>query len=519
MPSPIHRQGEATAAAAEQDVCYCLVPVSIDRQTWQTTHLSLPDGTSIPIPRRLEQKDLLSYEEAEQIRPGVAHRITSSLAPFLTFRREDRALVAPIVSPDSASGGVGGAKGRHSARSHQNLVSTKRSLFSNAPVASKVLEVATLGAPPIDLCDSDDSISEKRNTRSRKFSNTKKSSRSRLKAPGSRSSRKKKARKTRYTLSAPGFTSEEDDGHESDSTFEEETDGGDEKSEEKAPGSRSSRKKKARKTRYTLSAPGFTSEEDDGHESDSTFEEETDGGDDKSEEEGSHRVLRPKSIRRARLNYGEGGDDDDRNSDDDNANDDTGDDEHDDAHVLTNDDDESSVPVDVQQLFCSWCGEHHNKDDFSLQQQANLNDQYRFCLLHHGVGHQTTYEGTSSVRKLASQIDEIGEKYKDVGSDDEVIGDSDFSSDADEYLEENNNNVTNSGNTRKCSPKRIKKMAEGLLGEESESDEDAFANDEHLHTQPPCVFDDDDDDDGNEELHGEKYASQPKRRRCITDDE
>ena len=467
MPSPIHRQGEATAAAAEQDVCYCLVPVSIDRQTWQTTHLSLPDGTSIPIPRRLEQKDLLSYEEAEQIRPGVAHRITSSLAPFLTFRREDRALVAPIVSPDSASGGVGGAKGRHSARSHQNLVSTKRSLFSNAPVASKVLEVATLGAPPIDLCDSDDSISEKRNTRSRKFSNTKKSSRSRLKAPGSRSSRKKKARKTRYTLSAPGFTSDEDDGHESDSTFE----------------------------------------------------EETDGGDDKSEEEGSHRVLRPKSIRRARLNYGEGGDDDDRNSDDDNANDDTGDDEHDDAHVLTNDDDESSVPVDVQQLFCSWCGEHHNKDDFSLQQQANLNDQYRFCLLHHGVGHQTTYEGTSSVRKLASQIDEIGEKYKDVGSDDEVIGDSDFSSDADEYLEENNNNVTNSGNTRKCSPKRIKKMAEGLLGEESESDEDAFANDEHLHTQPPCVFDDDDDDDGNEELHGEKYASQPKRRRCITDDE
>lgn len=467
MPSPIHRQGEATAAAAEQDVCYCLVPVSIDRQTWQTTHLSLPDGTSIPIPRRLEQKDLLSYEEAEQIRPGVAHRITSSLAPFLTFRREDRALVAPIVSPDSASGGVGGAKGRHSARSHQNLVSTKRSLFSNAPVASKVLEVATLGAPPIDLCDSDDSISEKRNTRSRKFSNTKKSSRSRLKEPGSRSSRKKKARKTRYTLSAPGFTSDEDDGHESDSTFE----------------------------------------------------EETDGGDDKSEEEGSHRVLRPKSIRRARLNYGEGGDDDDRNSDDDNANDDTGDDEHDDAHVLTNDDDESSVPVDVQQLFCSWCGEHHNKDDFSLQQQANLNDQYRFCLLHHGVGHQTTYEGTSSVRKLASQIDEIGEKYKDVGSDDEVIGDSDFSSDADEYLEENNNNVTNSGNTRKCSPKRIKKMAEGLLGEESESDEDAFANDEHLHTQPPCVFDDDDDDDGNEELHGEKYASQPKRRRCITDDE
>lgn len=467
MPSPIHRQGEATAAAAEQDVCYCLVPVSIDRQTWQTTHLSLPDGTSIPIPRRLEQKDLLSYEEAEQIRPGVAHRITSSLAPFLTFRREDRALVAPIVSPDSASGGVGGAKGRHSARSHQNLVSTKRSLFSNAPVASKVLEVATLGAPPIDLCDSDDSISEKRNTRSRKFSNTKKSSRSRLKEPGSRSSRKKKARKTRYTLSAPGFTSEEDDGHESDSTFE----------------------------------------------------EETDGGDDKSEEEGSHRVLRPKSIRRARLNYGEGGDDDDRNSDDDNANDDTWDDEHDDAHVLTNDDDESSVPVDVQQLFCSWCGEHHNKDDFSLQQQANLNDQYRFCLLHHGVGHQTTYEGTSSVRKLASQIDEIGEKYKDVGSDDEVIGDSDFSSDADEYLEENNNNVTNSGNTRKCSPKRIKKMAEGLLGEESESDEDAFANDEHLHTQPPCVFDDDDDDDGNEELHGEKYASQPKRRRCITDDE
>lgn len=467
MPSPIHRQGEATAAAAEQDVCYCLVPVSIDRQTWQTTHLSLPDGTSIPIPRRLEQKDLLSYEEAEQIRPGVAHRITSSLAPFLTFRREDRALVAPIVSPDSASGGVGGAKGRHSARSHQNIVSTKRSLFSNAPVASKVLEVATLGAPPIDLCDSDDSISEKRNTRSRKFSNTKKSSRSRLKAPGSRSSRKRKARKTRYTLSAPGFTSDEDDGHESDSTFE----------------------------------------------------EETDGGDDKSEEEGSHRVLRPKSIRRARLNYGEGGDDDDRNSDDDNANDDTWDDEHDDAHVLTNDDDESSVPVDVQQLFCSWCGEHHNKDDFSLQQQANLNDQYRFCLLHHGVGHQTTYEGTSSVRKLASQIDEIGEKYKDVGSDDEVIGDSDFSSDADEYLEENNNNVTNSGNTRKCSPKRIKKMAEGLLGEESESDEDAFANDEHLHTQPPCVFDDDDDDDGNEELHGEKYASQPKRRRCITDDE
>ena len=476
MPSPINRQDEATAAAAEQDVCYCLVPVSIDRQTWQTTHLSLPDGTSIPIPGRLEQKDLLSYEEAEQIRPGVAHRIKSSLAPFLTFRREDRALVAPIVSPDSATSGVGlhirvgGAKGRHSARSHQNLASTKRSLFSNAPVASKVLEVATLGAPPIDLCDSDDeeeSISEKRNTRSRKFSNTKKSSRSSLKKPGSRSSRKRKARKTRYTLSAPGFTSEEDDGHASDSTFEEETDGGDEK----------------------------------------------------SEEEGSHRVLRPKSIRRARLNYGEGGDDDDRNSDDDDANDDTGDDKHDDAHVLTNDDDGSSVPVDVQQLFCSWCGEHHNKDDFSLQQQANLNDQYRFCLLHHGVGHQTTYEGTSSVRKLASQIDEIGEKYKDVGSDDEVIGDSDFSSDADEYLEENNNNVTNSGNTRKCSPKRIKRMAEGLLGEESDSDEDAFANDEHLHTQPPCVFDDDDDDDGNEELHGEKDASQAKRRRCITDDE
>jgi len=126
------------------------------------------------------------------------------------------------------------------------------------------------------------------------------------------------------------------------------------------------------------------------------------------------------------------------------------------------------------------------------------------------------------VRKLASQLDEIGEKYKDVGSDDEVIGDSDFSSsDADEYLEENNNNFTNSGNKRKCSPKRIKRMAEGLLGGESDSDEDAFASDEHLHTQPPCVFDDDDDDDDdeNEELHGEKDAGQAKRRRCITDDE
>ena len=466
MPSPVLRQDEATAAAAEQDMCYCLVPVSIDRQTWQTPHLSLPDGASIPIPRRLEQEDLLSYEEAEQIRPGIARRMKSCLAPFLTFRREDRALVAPIVSPDSAGGvgphvRVGGTKGRHSTRSHQNLVSAKRSLFNNAPVASKVLEVETLGAPPIDLCDSDDeeeSISEKRNTRSRKFSNTKKRSRRSLKEPGSRSSRKRKARKTRYTLSAPGFTSEEDDGHESDSTFQGETDGGDEK----------------------------------------------------SEEEGSCRVLRPKSIRRARLNYDEGGgDDDDRNSDDDNGD------------LLTNDNDESSVPVDVQ-LFCSLCGEHHNKDDFSLQQQANLNDQYRFCLLHHGVGHQTIYEGTSSVRKLASQLDEIGEKYKDVGSDDEVIGDSDFSSsDADEYLEENNNNVTNSGNKRKCSPKRIKRMAEGLLGEESDSDEDAFASDEHLHTQPPCVFDDDDDDDDdeNEELHGEKDAGQAKRRRCITDDE
>jgi hypothetical protein len=465
--SPILRQDEATAAAAEQDMCFCLVPVSIDRKKWQTPHLSLPDGTSIPIPRRLEQEDLLSYEEAEQIRPGIARKMKSSLAPFLTFRREDRALVAPIVSPDSARGvglHVGGANGRHSARPHQNLVSTKRSLFSNAPVASKVLEVDTLGAPPIDLCDSDDEeelMSEKRNTRSRKFSNTKKSSRSSLKEPGSRSSRKRKARKTRYTLSAPGFTSEEDDGHESDSTFEES------------------------------------------------------GGDEKSEEEGSYRVLRPKSVRRARLNYGEGGGDDgDHNSDDDN--DDNHDDEHDD--LLTNDDDDSSVPVDVQ-LFCSWCGEHYNKDDFSQQQQANLNDQNRFCLLHHGVGHQTTYEGTSSVRKLASQLDEIGEKYKDVGSDDEVIGDSDFSSsDADEYLEENNNNATNSGNKRKCRPKRIKRMAEEL-GEESDSDEDAFANDEHLHTQPPCVFNDDDDDDGNEELHGEKDAGQAKRRRCISDDE
>ena len=38
------------------------------------------------------------------------------------------------------------------------------------------------------------------------------------------------------------------------------------------------RKRKARKTRYTSSAPGFTSEYDDGHESDSIFEEETDGG-------------------------------------------------------------------------------------------------------------------------------------------------------------------------------------------------------------------------------------------------
>mmetsp|Transcript_19588 Transcript_19588/g.32393 ORF Transcript_19588/g.32393 Transcript_19588/m.32393 type:complete len:323 (-) Transcript_19588:112-1080(-) len=272
-------------------------------------------------------------------------------------------------------------------------------------------------------------------------------------------------------------------------------------------------KSKACKTRYTLSAPGFTSEEDDGHESDSTFEEETDSGDEKAEED-SCRVLQPMSSR-ARLKYGEGGggggDDDDHNSDDDN-----GDDDNDDSD--DNDDDASSDPVDVR-LFCSWCGEHHNQDDFSLQQQANFNDQNRFCLLHHGIGYQTTYVGTSSVRKLASELDRIGEKYKDVGSDDEVIGDSDFS-DEDDFFGENDN-VANSGSERKCSPKRItcKRKAEDLLGEESDSDEDDFKDDERLHTQPPYIFNDDDDDNNSERLYGERKAGEAKRRHRIIDNE
>mmetsp|Transcript_13840 Transcript_13840/g.30097 ORF Transcript_13840/g.30097 Transcript_13840/m.30097 type:complete len:155 (-) Transcript_13840:432-896(-) len=63
------------------------------------------------------------------------------------------------------------------------------------------------------------------------------------------------------------------------------------------------------------------------------------------------------------------------------------------------------------------------------EQQDNRLDDSRFCLRHHNVGYQRPYGGTSSLRKLEKQFDDIGAKYADVGSDDDEVIEVDDSSD------------------------------------------------------------------------------------------
>lgn len=506
MSLPIHRQDEAMGAPAAAECCrYCLVPVSFDTTT---SRVSLPDGTSISISERI----LLSAEEAEEIRPGITHSKTvSHLTSLLTFRQDhdqdeeatDDVLAPPLVSPESEVD----ANAKQTARSFRDLSGPKKSLFrsssesNNLIAGSKVLGVEVVETPPggkiqcIDLCDSSDD--DKDNEESARVPR-------RLCANRSRSKEK------RY--------------------------GG---------GAMCPKKTIKRKARYTLSAPGFSSDED-GHESDSTFEgsEEAAAAAQSEEEDSFGPVLRPLSIRRARLKYDkeregssedsgddddadeeyhddEDGDDEEDEDDDDEDEDDDDEDDEEEQAGLTGDDNSSSDAIDVQ-LFCSWCGEHHNKDDFSLQQQVNNNDEGRFCLLHHNVGYQTKYEGTSSVRKFSSQLDMIGEKYKDVGSDDDIIGDSDTcmsDEDDEEEVEEENNKIDHRGKIPKASPmRRIKRKAEDLLDEESDSDEDGFGEEENerLHTQPPHILQDEDDEEGIEK--GRNGGQAKHRRRIIYDD-
>ena len=482
MSFPIHRQDGAMAAR------YCLVPVTFDTTT---SHVSLPDGTSIPISERIKEDVLLSAEEAEKIRPGIAHNESiSHLASLLTFRQDhdqveeatDVVLAPPVVSPEVD------ANAKQTARSFRDLSGPKKSLFrsssksSNRIAGSKVLDVEAVEAPPsgkiqcIDLCDSSDD--DKDNEESARVPR-------RLCATRSRSKKKRN--------------------------------GG---------GTMRPKKTMKRKARYTLSAPGFSSDED-GHESDSTFEGSEEASDAAQlEEEASHGpVLRPISIRRARLKHDKERDDgsSEDSGDDDHEDEDEDEDDDDDeqAGLLTSDDNASSDAIDVQ-LYCSWCEVHHNKDDFSLQQQANHNDEGRYCLLHHNVGHQTKYEGTSSVRKFSSQLDMIGEKYKDVGSDDDIIGDSDTcmsDEDDEEEVEEENISIDNREEIPKASPtRRIKRKAEDLLDEESDSDEDDFGEEENerLHTQLPHILQDEDDEEGIEK--GRNGGQAKHRRRIIYDD-
>ena len=478
---------KATEAPAAADMSYyCLVPVSFDTTT---SRLSLPDGSSIPITERIKKELLLSTEEAEGVRPGITHRDNSHLASLLTFRQEDQndeaidddVLAPPVVSPDSE---INKSQSQSASR---DLSGPKKSLFRSSEKSSngsKVLDVEVAEAPPgkiqcIDLCDSsdddldyDDDEEKGASAPKRLCASTRKKKRNR---GGTKRPKKRTKRKARYTLSAPGFSSEED-GHESDSTFE--------GSEDTAAAAQ-------------------------------------------SEEEGLGPILRPVSIRRARLKYGKGrGDDssegssgnDDDDDDDDKDDDDNDDDDDEQAGLLTSDDNASSDAIDVQ-LFCSWCEEYHNKDDFSLHQQANCNDGNRYCLLHHNVGYQTKYEGTSSVRKFSSQLDRISEKYKDVGSDDEIIGGSESDDDEGDAVEDNDN-VSKCEETPKAAPtrmRRIKRRAEDLLDEESDSDEDDFGEEEneHLHTQPPHILQD--EDDGGMDKERNAGHSKPHRR-IIHDD-
>ena len=116
----------------------------------------------------------------------------------------------------------------------------------------------------------------------------------------------------------------------------------------------------------------------------------------------------------------------------------------------------------------------------------------------------------------------IGEKYKDVGSDDDIIGDSDTcmsEEDDEEEVEEENGSIANREDIPKVSPtRRIKRKAEELLDEESDSDDDDFGEGEtgRLHTQPPHILQDEDDEGM---LRKGRGADQAKHRRRIIHDD
>jgi len=185
----------------------------------------------------------------------------------------------------------------------------------------------------------------------------------------------------------------------------------------------------------------------------------------------------------------------------------------------------SNTAVDIQ-LYCSWCREDYNVDDFSREQQDNRLDDSRFCLRHHNVGYQRPYGGTSSLRKLEKQFDDIGAKYADVGSDDDEVIEVDDSaddvievadssddgggSDGDKNKDEDKAPVASSTRKRLC---RLSRVAD----EESSDDEDDidFCAGLSLETQPHGILDDDDEDGSNQ--RGTLGIDGHRARRCIAE--
>ena len=269
---------------------------------------------------------------------------------------------------------------------------------------------------------------------------------------------------------------------------------------------RSTKRQRGGVKRKSLEVFSTSSEDDRG--SDSSFAPDEDDREedeemvyveeDEQEEWKPRRRSRGKPRRHRRIRKDEGDDEDDEKQ-----------------NQLTSSDDDASVSsstsktaVDIQ-LYCSWCGEDHNIDDFSREQQDNRRDNSRFCLRHHNVGYQRTYDGTSSLKKLEKQFDEIGEKYADVGSDDDevievdddssydVIEVDDDSSDDGGWGGDDKNDDENEASMASPTPKRKCRLSRVAEEEESSDDEDDvdFCAGLSLQTQPHGVLDDDDDDD------------------------
>ena len=153
-------------------------------------------------------------------------------------------------------------------------------------------------------------------------------------------------------------------------------------------------------------------------------------------------------------------------------------------------------------------------------QEHNPEDTSRYCLLHHGVGYQRTYDGTSSLKKLKTEFDKISEKYKDVWSDGSVIPDDD-SSDGDvgsSEIDRDDDASKSLVRERARGRGRISKATE----EESSDDDDddvVFGGFPGLETKPHALLDDDDDDDGSENNVTSVSEGHSHKRRRIDDDD